>query len=225
MILSVQAWSAIWMLAAVLTAIRLLRAAARPEPEIRNGYRWLAGAAACLGVGATIQHLFGGLVGGAQPLRLADLISLAALPALILGLWTLTGDVRRSGSGIVIDSALIPMSVFVILFVTIFGPAYAHASAGPSAFALALIRPVADLVTLGVVIRFVLRGPRLALLPAVALAVLTLGDSLAVSARLADVAPGAPAGVALVAVLIVLAGAPLMAPPMPDPAASAVIIR
>ena len=222
--LSAQVWSAIWMLAAVLTAIRLLRAAARPEAEIRNGYRWLAGAAACLGVGATVQRLFGGLVGGAQPLRLADLISLAALPALIIGLWTLSGDVRRSDSGIVVDSVLIPMSVLVILFVTIFGPAYAHANAGPSAFTLALIRPVADLVTLGVVIRFVLRSPRLTLLPTLALTVLTLGDSLAVSARLADAAPGAPAGLALVAALVVLAGSPLTAPPIPDPAASAAVI-
>ena len=224
MTLSAQAWSAIWMLAAVLTAIRLLRAAARPEAEIRNGYRWLAGAAACLGVGATVQRLFGGLVGGAQPLRLADLISLAALPALIIGLWTLTGDVRRSDSGIVVDSVLIPMSVLVILFVTIYGPAYAHANAGPSAFTLALIRPVADLVTLGVVIRFVLRSPRLTLLPTVALAILTLGDSLAVSARLADAAPGAPAGLALVAALLVLAGAPMTAPPVPNPAAGAALI-
>ena len=64
---------------AALACVRLLRASNHPEPSVKNGYRWLAVAAVCLAAGAAVQQAFGGLIGGALPLRLADLISLGAL--------------------------------------------------------------------------------------------------------------------------------------------------
>ena len=86
------AWSAAWALVAALACVRLLRGSSQSGPSVKNGYRWLAVAAVCLAAGATVHQAFGGLIGGALPLRLADLISLGALPALVIGLATLTSD-------------------------------------------------------------------------------------------------------------------------------------
>ena len=81
------------------------------------------------------------MIGGPQPLRVADLISLAALPALVIGLATITADRvrtadgqlrpaaggragrRRPGrsAGAVLDSALLVVSLFAIGLVTLFG--------------------------------------------------------------------------------------------------------
>ena len=213
------AWSAAWLLAAAVAVVRLLVASGRPEASVRNGYRWLAVATACLGAGATIQQMFGGLVGGGQPLRVADLISLGALPALVIGLATLTGECPDRDRGVLIDSCLLVASLFVIALAAVFGPDYAGSGIGPAAFTLELIRPVADLAALGVLVRFVIRSPRPTILPAAALTALTIGDSLAVSTRISDSPPGAAAHVALIAALALLAGAPLLARP---PVAAAV---
>src|SRR5579875_2145059 len=75
------AWTAGVLAAAAFSAARLLRAPARGQQGTRDGYRWLAAAAACAGSGAAVQRWFAGVVGGAEPLRVADLIALAALPA------------------------------------------------------------------------------------------------------------------------------------------------
>src|SRR5258708_18454500 len=83
---AMMAWSAAWALLAALASARLLRVPGQPEPSVKNGYRWLAVAAICLAAGATVQQAFGGLAGGASPLRPADLISLAPPPAAALGL-------------------------------------------------------------------------------------------------------------------------------------------
>src|SRR5450432_931245 len=115
------AWTAVGAVAAVVAAIRLLGASDQPEPAVRNGYRWFAVAAACWGTGGVAQLAFGGLIGGAPPLRVADLISLAACPALVIGAATLTAPFaepeRASGGpdqapvilvpGIVVDSCLL----------------------------------------------------------------------------------------------------------------------
>ena len=164
---------------------------ASPRRAARNGYRWFAVAAACVAVGAIVQQAFGGLAGGAQPLRLADLISLAALPALVIGLATLTARLgaaddgvlaeagrRAQGGiarGIVVDSCLLVSALFVVLLVSLFGPDYVPAEIGRAAFALALVRPVADLIALGMVLRFVVRSIRLTVFPVLALLAITAG--------------------------------------------------
>jgi len=227
------AWSGAWVLAAAVACVRLLRASRQPERSVRDGYRWLAVAAACLAVGGIVQQAFGGLIGGAQPLRMADLLSLAALPALVLGLGAVTseagtgeaagaagrllreaGRADRPGSppGIVLDSCLLACSLFTIGLVTMFGADYAGTQVGRAAFALALVRPAADVAALGMVLRFAVRNVRLTLLPVLALAALAAGDSLAVGDRVAGRTGGGGAQAALLVALVLLA---LAATPLP----------
>jgi diguanylate cyclase (GGDEF)-like protein/PAS domain S-box-containing protein len=227
---AMQAWAAGWTVLAVLACVRLLRAAGQPEASVKNGYRWFAVAATCIAAGAIVQQAFGGLAGGAQPLRLADLISLAALPALAIGLATLTSRLgagdhdaaagARAGHagtarGMLVDSCLLSGALFVVLLVTLFGPDYVPAEIGRAAFALALIRPVADLVALGLVLRFAVRSIRLTALPVLALLAITVADSLAVADRAAGQVPGLGSQLAVAAALLLLALAPAG---MPGPA-------
>ena len=93
------AWSAAWILMGAVAVMRLWRRSESPEPFIRTAYRWLAAAAACLAVGGTAQQAVEGVIGGPAPLRIADLISLAALPALIIGLATITADRVKTADG------------------------------------------------------------------------------------------------------------------------------
>ena len=224
------AWSAAWALIAALACVRLLRASSQSEPSVKNGYRWLAVAAVCLAVGATVHQAFGGLIGGAPPLRLADLISLGALPAVVIGLATLTSDVPgavraapRGGRlmrehwgvvpaattpGMAADSCLLVGALFVIFLATLFGPDYLQAHVGRAAFALALIRPLADLTVLGLVLRFVVRSIRLTLSAVLALVALAVGDALAVADRTAGHVAGPGTQSALVVALLLLAAAP-----------------
>ena len=215
---AMQAWAAAWLVVAALACVRLLRASGHPEVPVKNGYRWFAVAAVCIAAGATVQQASGGLAGGAQPLRLADLISLAALPALVIGLATLTsglasgsGDARAE-RGMLVDSCLLTSALFVVLLVTLFGPDYVPAEIGRAAFALALVRPVADLVALGMVLRFGVRSVRLTALPVLALTALAAADSLAVADRVAGRVPGLGSQVAVTAALALLALAPARMP-------------
>jgi diguanylate cyclase (GGDEF)-like protein/PAS domain S-box-containing protein len=217
------AWAATWAAVAVVAFALLLRASGQPESSVRNGYRWFGVAAVCIAVGAIVQQMFGGLAGGAQPLRLADLISLAALPALAIGLATLTsglapGERGADGSGhpatargLLVDSCLLVSALFVLLLVTLFGPDYVPAEIGRAAFALALIRPVADLVALGMVLRFFVRSLRLTALPAGALIAIIVADSLAVADRVAGHVPGLGSQIAVTAALVLLALTPMPA--------------
>jgi diguanylate cyclase (GGDEF)-like protein/PAS domain S-box-containing protein len=224
------AWSIAWALAAVLACWRLLRASGHPEPSVRNGYRWFAVAAVCLAAGAIIGRQFGGLIGGAPPLRIADLISLAALPALLIGLATLTaryapadhGGPRLSrllrehgrsspggvAAGIALDSLLLIGSLFLILQVALFGPDFVHGNAGRAAFALALLRPLADLAALGLALHFVVRSLRLTLPVLAALTAVTIGDALAVADRTTGHVASLGPRLTLLIGLLLLAAAP-----------------
>jgi diguanylate cyclase (GGDEF)-like protein/PAS domain S-box-containing protein len=213
------AWSAAWVFgAAVACAALTRRGPGQHEGTVKNGYRWLAVAAVCLAVGGTVQQAFGGLAGGASPLRLGDLISLAALPAIVIGLATLTsrfarGDHGRSAGrrvaagprGIVVDSSLLIGALFVVLLVTLFGPDYASADVGRAAFALDLTRPLLDLIALGLALRFFVRNVRLTLLPVLALLGVIVADSLAVGDRVAGRVGGLGSQVALTAAVALLA--------------------
>ncbi len=224
------AWSVAWALAAALACWRLVRASGHPEPSVRNGYRWFAVAAVCLAAGAIVQQQFGGLIGGTQPLRIADLISLAALPALVIGVATLTAEfapadhggprwtrlLREHGrrapgglaAGIAIDSLLLVGSLFLIFQVAMFGPDFVHGNAGRAAFALALLRPLADLAALGLLLRFVVRSLRLTLPVVAALAAITIGDALAVADRTTGQVAGLGSRLMLLVALLLLAAAP-----------------
>jgi diguanylate cyclase (GGDEF)-like protein/PAS domain S-box-containing protein len=179
-----------------------------------------------------LHQAFGGLIGGALPLRLADLISLAALPALVIGLATLTASYGEPGvpklarspreraggvsaavtrPGMAVDACLLAGSLFVILLVALFGPDYARGDVGRAAFALALVRPMADLAALGLVLRFAVRSVRLTLAPVLALVAVTIGDALAVADRTSGHVAGLGTKVALLVALALLAAAPLTA--------------
>jgi diguanylate cyclase (GGDEF)-like protein/PAS domain S-box-containing protein len=222
------AWSAAWILVGAAAAARLLRLSDNPEPFIRTAYRMLALAAACLALGGIVQETVNGVLGGTQPLRIADLISLAALPILIIGLATITADrVRTAGGqietsrwrrdvsgltwpqpGAVLDSALLVTSLFTIGLVTLFGPDYSGSGVGRAAFAVDLIRPLIGLLALGLVFLLLPRSPRLVALPGLALLVVTIGDSLAVGARITGTDAGVGSHLALVIGLGLLALTP-----------------
>ena len=225
------AWSVAWALAAALACWRLVRASGHPEPSVRNGYRWFAVAVACLAAGAIVGQQFGGLIGGTQPLRIADLISLAALPAIVIGMATLTAEfapadhggarwtrlLREHGrrapaglaAGIAIDSLLLVGSLFLILQVAMFGPDFVHGEAGRAAFALALLRPLADLAAIGLLLRFAVRSLRLTLPVMAALTAVTIGDALAVADRTTGQVAGLGSRLALLTALLLLAAAPM----------------
>jgi PAS domain S-box-containing protein len=224
------AWSAAWILMGAVAVLRLWRWSESPEPFIRTGYRWLAAGAACLAIGGTAQQAVEGVIGGPAPLRIADLISLAVLPALVIGLATITADrVRTAGGqlessrwrrledaatrgwlrpGAVLDSALLVVSLFAIGLVTLFGPDYGGSGIGSAAFAVHLIRPVIDLLALGVVLLLAPRSPRLVAAPALALFAVTIGDALAVGARISGFDAGVGSHLALVIGLGLLALTP-----------------
>ncbi len=228
------AWSAAWILIGALAVTRLLRLSDNPEPFIKSAYRMLAIAAACLTVGGVIQQAVNGVIGGPQPLRISDLISLAALPALVIGLATITADRVRTADGrieasrwrrrpslgadgaieawpqpgAVLDSALLVVSLFTIGLVTLFGPDYDGSGIGRAAFAVDLIRPVLGLLALGLVFLLLPRSPRLVALPGLALLTITIGDSLAVGARLSGFDAGIGSHLALVIALGLLALTP-----------------
>jgi EAL domain-containing protein (putative c-di-GMP-specific phosphodiesterase class I)/GGDEF domain-containing protein len=228
------AWSAAWIVMAAAAGIRLWRASTGREPFVKSGYRWLAAAALCLGVGGAVQETFGGLIGGALPLRVADLISLSALPAILIGLATITTDRAdgdrgriepsrwrlfqdraaqvRPGSGAVLDSALLVVSLFAIGLVVMFGADFTKAAVGPGAFALDLLRPVADLAALGLALTLVPRNPRLTAPAALGLVAVTIADSLAVAARSVGSNAGVGAHLALVAGIALLAATPAAEP-------------
>ena len=233
------AWSAAWILMGAAAVIRLLRLSNNPQPYIRTAFRLLAIAAACLAVGGTIQKAVNGVLGGPEPLRIADLISLAALPALIIGLATITADRVRTADGqletsrwrrdvsgqvwpqpgAVLDSALLVVSLFTIGLVTLFGPAYSGSGIGRATFAVDLIRPMIGLLALGLVFLLLPRSPRLVALPGLALLVVTIGDFLAVGARLSGTDVGVGAHLALVIGLGMLALTPEPKAPQADPEA------
>jgi hypothetical protein len=60
------AWSAAWIVLSALATARLWRLTSAREPLAENGYgfRWLAAAALCAGLGGTLQQTSGGLLGG-----------------------------------------------------------------------------------------------------------------------------------------------------------------
>src|SRR5260370_15527951 len=103
-------------LAAALAVIQLLRACIQAGPPVKNGYQWLAVAASAWGAGILAQQLSGGLIGGLLPVRATDLVSIAALPALVIAAARLTGEFAgpARSRGTVADRGLLGAALFVI---------------------------------------------------------------------------------------------------------------
>jgi diguanylate cyclase (GGDEF)-like protein/PAS domain S-box-containing protein len=219
--LAVFAWITVGALVACAATACLWRASASAEPTVKNAYHWLGAAAFLWGTGFVVEEALPGQ-GLAASVTLAGLLALAALGALGTGVVVLshaggqaagdeTAPARRGGTVVaqLSDGGLLVAALFVMGWAAFYGNAYHRADVSAGAFALDLIHPVADLLMLGAILVYVGAAWRRALLPWLALLAVTAGDSLAVSARIAGLHPGAWAQLAQLAGLGILAALPL----------------
>ena len=218
-------------LMAVAAAAFLWRGSIRHEPPVRNAYRWLAVVALLWGAGFVAEEGMA-VSGSGTSLTYADLLTLLALPALGAGL---AGLARASGEPVhddrraaraqargaaarLADACLLATSLFVIAWVTLFGSEYRRTDESAGAFTLQAIHPIADLIALGVLLALAVRARRRGLAPYLALLAVTLGDSLAVGARITGTRPGVWALVVQLAGFCLLAAAALAGAGRAEPA-------
>ncbi len=217
-----HAWTTAGTLAAASAAVVLWRGSSGHEPSVKRAYRWLAATAVLWGAGFIAQDAIGGaLTGTTFPLTLADLLALLGLPLLVIGVAVMThpspaggggqlapGLLARSAVARVADGCLLATALFIIGWLALFGAEYARAGVGAGSFALDLIRPLADLIALGTLLAFAARAGRRGLAPALALLLVTVGDALAVTARVSGTTVGAWPLVAWIAGLCLLPAVP-----------------
>jgi diguanylate cyclase (GGDEF)-like protein/PAS domain S-box-containing protein len=211
-------------LVAVAAAACLWRASLRHAPGVRNAYRWLAVVALLWGTGFVAEDAMAS--GTGTSLTYADLLKLLALPTLgvaLVGLARAGGDAgegggsdrrpvrvqARSVAARLADASLLATSLFVIGWVALFGSEYRRTDESAGAFALQAIHPIADLIALGGLLALAVRARRLGLAPYLALLAVTVGDALAVGARINGVRPGVWALLVQLAGLCLLAAASL----------------
>ncbi len=218
-------------LAAASAAVLLWRGASRHEPSVKRAYRLLAAVAVLWGAAFIGPTAFSGpLTGTTFPLTLADLLALLALPILVIAVAAMTPSAPEPGSGQpapgaqapgtparmvltrgavarLADCLLLVSALFAIGWLTLFAAEYAKAGVGAGAFTLDLIRPLADLLALGVLLAFAVRAGRRGLAPGLALLAVATGDALAVGARTSGTAVGAWPQVAWLAGLCLLGAA------------------
>src|SRR5262249_58663015 len=105
------------------------------------------------------------------------------------------------------DASVLGPSLFVVGWVALFGSEYRRADESAGAFALQAIHPIADLIALGGLLALAVRARRLGLAPYLALLAVTVGDALAVGARINGGRPGVWALLVQLAALCLLAAA------------------
>jgi diguanylate cyclase (GGDEF)-like protein/PAS domain S-box-containing protein len=216
MSLPASAWTALLSVAAVAAVVALLAGRQQAEP-VRPARRWLAAAALLWGGAAMIRGVAAGSVGAVLPLAVTILLTLIALPALVVGLAGL-GSPRPAGgrAGLfqlrlaraevpwLADGCLLAAALFLIAWITVLSSAYAGTGVGAGTFATYLIGPLADLVVLGGILRLAARAGWRALMPGLALLLAAAGDSLAVGARVDGSFPGWGAQAAWLAAIVAL---------------------
>ena len=223
MSLAVVAWMTAGALVACAAAACLWRASTGAEPSVKSAYRWLAAAALAWGAALVVQE---GLPdpGLAESLTLADLLALIALPMLAIGVVALAParrqaaadeadpQARQAGATTarLADGCLLAAALFVTGWTLWYGPAYASGGVSAGVFTHDLIHPLADLVVLGILLVYAGDAWRRSLLPWLALLAVTVGDSLAISARIAGLHPGTWALLAQLTGLALLAAVPLV---------------
>jgi diguanylate cyclase (GGDEF)-like protein/PAS domain S-box-containing protein len=209
-------------LVAVVAAALLWRESARRESSGRIAYRAFAAAALLWGAGFVVQEGMAA-TGTGTSLTFADLFTLLALPALGVGLFALARASRegddddrpdpkaqaRSAVAWLADACLLATALFIVDWVALFGAEYRRTGESAGAFTLQAIHPIADLVALGVLLAVAIRAGRPGLAPYLALLVVTLGDSLAVGARISDTRAGVWAVIAALAGFCLLGAAGL----------------
>jgi diguanylate cyclase (GGDEF)-like protein/PAS domain S-box-containing protein len=207
------------LLTAILAAVSLWRAAARqPWPDLR-AYRWFTIAAGLVCVNVIVGQTVLTGAGSASMLQFTDLPSLLLLPVMAAGLAGLTTTTRRAaaeappprraGRGLasagayLADGYVLAAALFLIGWVTLFGAEFGRAGGGAS-FAVDLVHPLVDLMVLWVTLPLAEAAGRRAVAPYLALVAITVGDSLAVGARIAGTRPGAGALAAQIIALALL---------------------
>jgi diguanylate cyclase (GGDEF)-like protein/PAS domain S-box-containing protein len=197
-------------LLAVGAAAFLWYRAGRPETSVPSSYRWLALASVLWGASLVTQDGLAA-VAPATSLTPVDVLSLLALPVLAIGVVGLAPARPRAGQapGRLVDGCVLAAALFVIDWVALFGAEYHAAAEGVGTFALQLIHPLADLVTLGVILAYAAAAGRRGVPPYLALLAMAVGDSLAVGARISGAAPGGWTQLAQLAAFCLLAATPL----------------
>ena len=220
MSLAASIWTAIGSLAGAGAVAALV--GGRPPPDAdRRARRWLAIAALLWGGAFIARDLAGGPVGAAVPLTPAGLLTLAALPPLVIGIAVLASPrpvrglaafvqarLARAGVHSVADACLLVVSVFLIAWITVLAGAYTTADVGAGTFTLDLIHPLADVAVLAGVLPFAARAGWRGLIPCAALLLTTAGDFLAVGARANNLYPGWAAQLAWLLGVCVLGAIP-----------------
>ncbi|HTS95393.1 MAG TPA: EAL domain-containing protein [Streptosporangiaceae bacterium] len=209
-------------LVTVAAAAALWRESMRRESSFRTAYRAFAVAALLWGAGFVAQEAMPVSDAGTS-LTFGDLLALLALPAVGVGLYALSrasreasadgppapGTPARSAVVWLADACLLATALFVIDWVALFGSQYHRIGESPGDFTLQAIHPLADLIVLGLLLAAAVRAGRAAVAPYLALVVVTLGDSLAVGARIGSMPPGVGAVLALLAGFCLLGAAAL----------------
>ncbi len=210
-------------LVTVAAAAALWRESMRRESSFRTAYRALAVAALLWGAGFVAQEAMPVSDAGTS-LTFGDLLALLALPALGVGLYALArasreassdgppgpGTPARSAVVWLADACLLATALFVIDWVALFGSLYHRVGESPGDFTLQAIHPLADMIALGLLLAAAVRAGRPAVAPYLALVVVTVGDSLAVGARISSMPPGAGAVIILLAGFCLLGAAVLV---------------
>jgi diguanylate cyclase (GGDEF)-like protein/PAS domain S-box-containing protein len=198
-------------LIAVAAAAFLWYWASHHEFSVASSYRWLALAAVLWGAAFVAQDGLAG-AGPVTSLAPADLVALLALPALAIGVAGLGSARPRAGQALsarLIDGCVLAAALFVLDWALLLGADYRTAAEGAGTFTLQAIHPLADLVALGVIVACVARAGLRGLPPYLALLAMTVGDSLAVGARISGLGPGGWTHLFQIAGLCLLAATPL----------------
>jgi PAS domain S-box-containing protein len=213
------------LLLALSAVASLWRGSLGQAGAARTACRWFA-AAAVLGCANLIAGQAAAFPAGstAMDLSFADLPGFLLLPAIAVGLNRLAASAprplaeplppRRSQRGLMtlaahlVDGYLLASALFVAGWVIVFGPVFTRYGGGAGTFAAELVHPLAGLVFLGAMFAAAGAAGRRGVLPYLALAAMTVGDSLAVAARIAGSPPGVAALAAQLAALGLLALAP-----------------
>jgi diguanylate cyclase (GGDEF)-like protein/PAS domain S-box-containing protein len=204
-------------LVALGAAVSLWRGAARqPWPDLR-AYRWFTIAAGLICASVIVGQAVPPAAGTASMLSFTDLPALLLLPVMAAGLAGLASAARRAvpdaasprrprrglatAGAYLADGYVLAAALFLIAWVTLFGAAFTRSGTG-LAFAAELVHPLVDLLILWITLPLAQAAGRRAVAPYLALVAVTVGDSLAVSARIDGTRPGTAA---LAAQLIALA--------------------
>jgi diguanylate cyclase (GGDEF)-like protein/PAS domain S-box-containing protein len=223
MSLAQLALSAVVLLAAIGAAVSLWRGAARQPWPDQRAYRWFTIATGLICGNVIIGQAVPPPASAAAMLSFTDLPSLFLLPVMAAGLAGLAAAARsavpeapsprRSRRGLVgvsaylADGYVLAAALFLIGWVTLFSAEYARSDTGLS-FARELVHPLVDLLVLCAALPLVQTAGRRGVAPYLALVSVTVGDALAVGARIAGTSPGAAAVAAQLLALGLLALTP-----------------